>query len=136
MTAIIVSGTHELPKLWKRRRVTKALITRIDIQLSTLEGEADHHHIRASARQMLDKLKEHDAEFRRIHSTIIDLIDDEDTLITEQAILDKHDNAVASPTVHILALVNSTCLVSTTNVSKHDLLILWCDGLESPGRDE
>ena len=41
-------------------------------------------------------LKEHDAEFRRIHVTVIDLIDDDDTLITEQAFLDEHDDLVAS----------------------------------------
>ena len=56
---------------------------------------------------MLAKLKEHEAEFRTIHVTVIDLIDDDDTLITEQALLDEHDDLVASVTVRIMTLADS-----------------------------
>ena len=82
---IIMADPRELSKLRKRRGVAKGSITRIDTRLGTLEDDADRPGIRDSARQMLAKLKEHDAEFRKIHLTLIDLIDeaDEETLLTE-----------------------------------------------------
>lgn len=121
----------ELPKLRKRRGVAKASITRIDTRLGTLEGDAEHPSTRDSARQMLAKLKEHDAEFRKLHLTVIDLTDDEEALIAEQAVLDDHDDVVASLTVRILALVDSTRPASATTVSGRDLLLRRCDRLES-----
>ena len=125
-----MSDTHELPKLRRRRGVAKASITRIDTRLGTLEGEADRPSTRDAARQMLAKLKEHDAKFRRIHLTVIDLTDDEEALATEQAVLDEHDDLVASLTVRILAL-DSARTVSTPTVSDRDLLLRRCDRLES-----
>ena len=91
-----------------RGGVAKGSITRIDTRLGTLEDNADRPGIRDSARQMLAKLKEHDAEFRKIHLTLIDLIDepDEETLLTEQATLDEHDDLVASLTVRIMTLAD------------------------------
>ena len=108
----------ELAKLWRRRGVPKGSITRIETRLNALEGEHDHPNVRDSARQMLAKLKEHDAEFRRIHVTVIDLIDDDDTLITEQALLDEHDDLVASLTVCIMTLADSANPSSTKTISE------------------
>lgn len=125
-----MSDTRELPKLRRRRGVAKASITRIDTRLGTLEGEADRPSTRDAARQMLAKLKEHDAEFRRIHLTVIDLTDDEEALATEQAVLDEHDDLVASLTVRILAL-DSARTVSTPTVSDRELLLRRCDRLDS-----
>ena len=93
---IIMADPRELTKLGRRRGVAKGSMTRIDARLGTLEGETDHPNTRDSARQMLAKLKEHDAEFRKIHLTLIDLIDDDEAVIAEQATLDEHDDLVAS----------------------------------------
>ena len=108
----------ELAKLRRRRGVPKGSITLIETRLDALEGEHDHPNVRDSARQMLAKLKEHDAEFRRIHVTVIDLIDDDDTLITEQALLDEHDDLVASLTVCIMTLADSANPSSTKTISE------------------
>ena len=94
--------------------------------------EVDNPNTRDSARQMLAKLKEHDAEFRKIHLTLIDLIDDDEVLITEQATLDEHDDLVASLTVRIMALADSAHRgASSKTVSKHELLVRRCDHFES-----
>ena len=42
---------------------------------------------------MLSKLKEHDAEFRRLHMALIDLIDNDDILADELALLDDDGNS-------------------------------------------
>ena len=44
---------------------------------------------------MLAKLKEHEAEFRKIHLTIFHLTNDEEALATEQVVLDGHGDLVA-----------------------------------------
>ena len=76
---------------------------------------------------MLAKLKEHDAEFRKIHLTLIDLIDEE-TLIAEQDTLDEHNDLVASLTVRIMTLADSASRSSsTTTISERDLLMRRCD---------
>ena len=102
---ICITSSCKLPKLKKRRGVVKALITRIDSRLSALEGAAGQPSTRDSVRQMLAKLKEHDADFRKLHLTIVDLTDDEGTLSTEQVVLDEHDDIVASLTVHVKQLL-------------------------------
>ena len=112
-----MSETQDISKLRRRRGVAKASITRIEN--------------RDFARQMLAKLKEHDADFKRIPRTIIDLLDDNETLATEQALLDEHDDIVASLTVRIMALADSTNTTSTTKVSESELLSRRCDCLET-----
>ena len=127
-----MADQRELSKLWKRRGVAKGSITRIDTRLGNLEGDADRPGLRDSARQMLAKLKEHDAEFRKIHLTLIDLIDEEEILIAEQATLDEHDDLVASLTVRIMTLADSASRSSsTTTISERDLLMRRCDRLET-----
>ena len=60
--------------------------------------------------------------------TLIDLIEDDDTLIDEQVTLDDHDDLVAALTVRILTLADST---PTREVSARELLARRCDRLES-----
>ena len=95
-------------------------ITRIDSRLGALEGAADQPSTRDSARQMLAIFKEHDADFRKFHLTIVELTDDEGTLSTEQVALDEHD-ILASLTVRILALVEATRPVPAAKVTERDL---------------
>ncbi len=53
----------------------------------------------------MTKLQSLDEEFRRLHFELIDLIDEEDTLETEQAIMDKHDDDFSTLTVRVQALL-------------------------------
>ena len=125
-----MADPSELSKLRRRRGVAKASITRIESRLTDLEGDPDRPNVRDSARQMLAKLKEHDADFKTIHLTLIDLTDDDEILITEQSTLDEHDDLVAALTVRIMALADSTT-TSTREVSAREFLVRRCDRLES-----
>ena len=112
-----MSSTGEIAKLRRRRGVAKGSITRIETRLATLEGTPDQPNILDSARQMLAKLKEHDADFRKIHLAIIDLTEDEDpALPDEQAVLDEHDDLVATLTMRIMARL----VTYHANLASHD----------------
>ena len=79
-----MANPSELSKLQRQRRVTKGSITCIESRLAELEGESDRPNVCDSARQMLAKLKDHDADFRKTHLTLVELTEDE-ALIVEQA---------------------------------------------------
>ena len=64
---------------------------------------------------MARKLETLDADFRNYHHALIDLINDEDSLITEQGTLDNHDDFVAELSARIQQLIG-TC-TSTTDQS-------------------
>ena len=126
-----MADPSELSKIRKRRRVAKGSITRIETRLNALEGETDRPNTRDAARQMLAKLKERDADFRKNHLTLIDLVEDDETLIAEQATQDENDDLIASLTVRILALADATSPTSTREVSPRELLVRRCSRLES-----
>ena len=104
--------------------VAKGSITRINALLGKLEGEAHHPSTCDSARQILAKLKEHDTEFRKIHLT---LIDNDETLIAEQATLDEHDDLVAS----LCALADSAHRSTSAKTISECDLVRRCDCFES-----
>ena len=126
-----MADPSELSKIRKKRRVAKGSITCIETRLNALEGETDRPNTRDAARQMLAKLKEHDADFRKNHLTLIDLVEDDETLIAEQATQDENDDLIASLTVRILALADATSPTSTREVSPRELLVRRCSRLES-----
>ena len=68
------------------------------------------------------KLKESDAEFKTAHLSLIDLIDDEDTLATEQAALDEH-NIISSLDLCFQALINSIDSSTATKVDDRKILL-------------
>lgn len=107
------------------KRSLKGSITRIESRLTVPEVDSDHPNACDSARQMLAKLKEHDANL-----TLIDLMEDDETLIAEQATLYEHDDLVAAFTVCIMKLTDSTT-TSTREVSACEYLACRCDCLES-----
>ena len=110
--------------------MAKASITRIDSRVGAHDA-AGQLSTRDSAHQMLAKLKEHDADFHKLHLTIVDLTADEGTLSTEQLVLDKHDDIVVSLTIRTLALMEAPRLVLAATVTERDLLLRRCDRLES-----
>ena len=88
-----MTDPRELAKTRRRRGVAKASITPM---FNELESESDCPS--TFDMQMLVKLKEHDADFKKNHLMLIDLVDDEETLTSEQAALDEHDDLVANLT--------------------------------------
>ena len=85
----------------KRRGVVKASITRIETRLSALESTPDEDTVE-NARQLLSKLKTCDTDFKDLHMSVVDLVDEEEP---EQATLDHHDDLVASMTLRIQKLI-------------------------------
>ena len=99
----------------------RASITRLGTRLKELEDAAPKPDTPTHARQLLEKFKSLDKEFRGLHYEVIDLIDDgsEDTVEAEQVVLDKHDDDVAALTVRLESL--SVVAVSSTADTRRPL---------------
>ena len=65
----------------KRRGVIKAS-TRLETRLSAMESTPDEDTI-DNARQLLSKLRMCDMDFKDLHMSMVDLIDDEGTVLAE-----------------------------------------------------
>lgn len=83
--------------LRRRRGVVRASITRLSSRLNDLEGKTDQATTHDITQRTSLKLTKLDSEFKTYHYRLIDLIDDDDTLEREQAVLDEHDELHASP---------------------------------------
>lgn len=90
----------------ERRGVVKASITHLETRLSAMESTPDEDTV-DNARQLLAKLRTSDSDFKDLHMSMVDLIDDEDTVLAEQTALDNHDDLVASMTLHVQKLIAS-----------------------------
>ena len=116
----------DMATLKKRRGVAKASIARLTHRLGELESQPDKLTTLDLARRMARKLETLDADFRIHHHALIDLINDEDSLITEQGTLDNHDDFVAELSARIQQLIGtctsttdqSTCKVSVKRLSR------------------
>ena len=89
----------------KRRGVARASLTRLSNRLKELDGEAGEHKTLELAQRMLQKLTDLDSEFRSHHHSLVDLIDDEETLAREQDVLDTHDDLIAELTVRVKQII-------------------------------
>ena len=98
-----------ISKLRKRRGVVRASITRLAARLKELENASPEPDTPKHARQLSEKLKSLDEEFRKLHYEVIDLIDDDgdSTVEAEQVILDKHDDDVSELTVRLESLLTT-----------------------------
>ena len=85
----------------KRRGVARASITRLANRLKDLEGGPGDAKTLQLAQRMSQKLTELDSEFRAHHHSLIDLIDEDDSLAKEQGILDSHDDLIAKLSVRV-----------------------------------
>ena len=100
------TNKRALSNFCKRRGVVKASITRLKTHLSAMELTPDEDTV-DNARQLLAKLRTSDSDFKDLHMSMIDLIDDEDTVLAEQTALDNHDDLVASMTLRVQKLIAS-----------------------------
>ena len=73
----------------KRRRVTKASLTKLSTKLTELESDTANPDALRAAQGLASKLKTLDAEFKTHQLAIFDLTND-DGLATEQQELDDH----------------------------------------------
>ena len=93
--------------LRKRRGIVRASITRLTNRLKDLESDTDKPTALDLAQGMTRKLEALDLEFRTHHHALIDLIDEEETLLTEQQTLDEHDDVIAELSARIQQLANA-----------------------------
>ena len=85
---------RELAHNRKRRGVARASITRLENRVGDLEAKPELDvGERAMALQLTRRLSDLDAEFKRHHFTIIDLVD-ETAIDGEQSALDDHDDRI------------------------------------------
>ena len=79
----------------KRRAVVKASLTKLRTKLTDLEGDTSYPTVLESAKNLADKLKTLQQEFRAHQLSIIDQTNDEDPLAEEQQTLDDTDDQVS-----------------------------------------
>ena len=91
--------------LGKRLGVVRASITRLFTLLKDLESKADQPPTLDLTRQMSQKLESLDSDFKLHHYALIDLIDDTESMLKEQNILDGHDDKMAILSTHIKRLI-------------------------------
>ena len=73
----------------KRRGVSRASLTKLATKVTELEETKDNPDGVRIAQGLLTKLKALDAEFKTHHFSIVDLIDEEESLDEEKGALDQ-----------------------------------------------
>ena len=91
----------------KRRRVTKASLTKLSTKLTELESDTANPDTLRAAQGLASKLKTLDAEFKTHQLAIIDLTNDDEGLDAEQQELDDHDERVSELTIRIQRLIST-----------------------------
>ena len=91
--------------LRKKRGVVRASITQLFTRLKDLESKADQPTTLDLARQMSQKLESLDSDFKLHHYALIDLIDNTESMLKEQDILDGHDVEMATLSTRIKRLI-------------------------------
>ena len=104
----------------KRRRVTKASLTKLSTKLTELEADTTNPDALRAAQGLATKLKTLDAEFKSHQLAIIDFTnaDDDDGLATEQQELDDHDDRASELTIRIQRLISTLSPSTTEGLSR------------------
>ena len=111
-----------------QRNTVSVSISHLAERLQNLEAKADPYHLRLT-RDIERKLNSLDADFRKHHFAIIDLIEEEneEMLSREQEILDSHDDKLDSLFVRIKLLLSAIShSLYTERQRKSCLLKLSC----------
>ena len=85
--------------------IVRALITRLSTRLKDLESKANQPTTLDLTRQMSQRLKSLDSNFKLHHYAFVDLIDDTEMMLKEQDILDGHDDKMATLSTCIKRLI-------------------------------
>ena len=92
-----MSGVQDLDTAGRRRRrgVVKASITKLIDRVRDMERlEVLTPTDRLAVKRLQQRLTNMDGEFRTYHLSVVDLLEEEADLETEQAVLDEHDDRV------------------------------------------
>ena len=92
---------HDPTTLRKRWGVVRALITWLFTRLKDLESKADQPATLDLVRQMSQKLESLESDFKIHHYALIYVIDDTESMLKKQDILDGHDDEMATLSARI-----------------------------------
>ena len=84
-----VTTPRSVSQLHQRRGVIRAFVTCLGNRLRELHDTEDQPATPAHAQQLYTKLKDPNSSFKDLHLLVIDQIEEDEALETEQAILDK-----------------------------------------------
>ena len=102
----------------KRRRVTKASLTKLSTKLTELEADTTNPDALRVAQGLASKLKILDAEFKSHQLSIIDLTDDDTDLAAEQQELDDHDDRASELAIRVQRLISTLSPSTIEGVSR------------------
>ena len=109
----------DVSRLRRRRGVAKGSLTRLIARVGELERADRSPETIDTAQRYKDQLIALDTEFRTHHYSIVDVIDVDETLATEQVTLDEHDDAVAQVTTRLQRILRSNA--PTTGVNTREI---------------
>ena len=107
-TCLMADVQHDISNLRKRRGVTKAAVNRLATQVDKLKSKADALDVSKNAQQLMTKLEASSGEFKQIHLSLIDILDDEAKLVEEQSVLDEFLDITDELTSELQALIDSS----------------------------
>ncbi len=117
----------QLPALKRRRGAIKASITKLATKVAELEDKEPNPTIVTHAQHLSKRLENLDSDYKTRHFAILDVIEDEGQLTTEQETLDQHDDDVADLSLRIQTVMDlarsttPTLSPSTPAVDTHSL---------------
>ena len=106
----------------KKRGVVRASTTRLKTKVRELEGTIDHPDTPSHARRISQKLDTLSSEFMDVHYNLVELIEDGDVLVREQAILDEFEDDTTQIAIAIERLLSSCASASTSDSNSKKLL--------------
>ena len=101
--------SEAVSKIKKRRGTAKRSITNLENRLNELEARVDVSPANRleSARQNKAQLSAYDADFRKLHLELVDLLETTDDLDREQLALDEHEDRVTSLSIRLQCIINT-----------------------------
>ena len=85
----------------------RASITRLATRVRDVEGRVDRDDTQELAKQAKQKLEKLDVDFKTHNYNLINVIDDEDSLLREQVIIDEHDDEQAILAIRVQQLITT-----------------------------
>ena len=102
----------------KRRRVTKASLTKLSTRITELEADTANPDALRAAQGLASTLKVLDTEVKSHQLAIIDLTDGDEALTAKQQELDDHDDRVSELTIRAQRLVSALSPTATDGLRK------------------
>ncbi len=103
----MADAARAISNLRKRRGVAKSSITRLIVRTQRIEAEEAAPDTGRNAKQLLTKLQDATEEYQRIHMSLVDAIEADEELETEQVVLDELLDTSDELAARIQAVIDS-----------------------------